>query len=108
MSLELYSTKFYLLCAAGGAMACGATHFAMTPVDVLKCRKQVWSSYIIAQRFLFANINSFDICCESSRIPLCLFYELNEVVCRVKNASLMPTVVQLRRLACQETQDLKV
>jgi solute carrier family 25 phosphate transporter 3 len=39
--LELYSPKFYGLCAAGGMMACGLTHTAIVTLDVLKCRKQI-------------------------------------------------------------------
>lgn len=33
--------SYYLKCVAGGAMACGLTHFAITPLDLVKCRRQV-------------------------------------------------------------------
>ena len=40
-SCEFGSAKFYLLCAVGGALSCGTTHTAMTPLDLVKCRIQV-------------------------------------------------------------------
>lgn len=40
-SCEINSTKFFLLCAAGGACACGTTHTFVTPLDLVKCRLQV-------------------------------------------------------------------
>ncbi|SCZ98811.1 BZ3500_MvSof-1268-A1-R1_Chr3-1g05636 [Microbotryum saponariae] len=39
--IELYSGKYYYTCALGGAVACGATHALVTPLDLVKCRKQV-------------------------------------------------------------------
>jgi len=39
--IELYSGKYYYTCALGGAVACGATHGFVTPLDLVKCRKQV-------------------------------------------------------------------
>ncbi|KAJ2776768.1 Cu/Pi carrier [Coemansia javaensis] len=39
--IEMYSTRYFLTCAMGGALACGLTHYALTPVDMLKCRMQV-------------------------------------------------------------------
>jgi len=41
--VELYSPKFYQVCAVGGALCCGGTHTAVTPLDVVKCNMQVWS-----------------------------------------------------------------
>ena len=35
------SAQYYALCALGGALSCGLTHTALTPVDLLKCRIQV-------------------------------------------------------------------
>ncbi|GAA5907367.1 hypothetical protein JCM6882_002818 [Rhodosporidiobolus microsporus] len=40
-AIELYSGKYYATCALGGAVACGATHAFVTPLDLVKCRKQV-------------------------------------------------------------------
>lgn len=40
-SCEMYSNKFFALCAGGGATACGLTHMLITPLDLVKCRLQV-------------------------------------------------------------------
>lgn len=40
-SCEMYSDKYFILCAAGGAVACGTTHTFVTPLDLVKCRLQV-------------------------------------------------------------------
>lgn len=42
--LELYSGQYYAACTFGGMMACGLTHTAVTPLDLVKCRRQVNSS----------------------------------------------------------------
>ncbi|MBW0496383.1 hypothetical protein O181_036098 [Austropuccinia psidii MF-1] len=39
--IELYSPKFYAACATGGVLACGLTHALVTPLDLVKCRRQV-------------------------------------------------------------------
>ncbi|KAK9900754.1 mitochondrial carrier [Cystobasidium minutum MCA 4210] len=39
--IELYSGRYYATCALGGAVACGATHTFVTPLDLVKCRRQV-------------------------------------------------------------------
>eukprot|EP00179_Madagascaria_erythrocladioides_P010296 CAMPEP_0198310026 /NCGR_PEP_ID=MMETSP1450-20131203/2223_1 /TAXON_ID=753684 ORGANISM="Madagascaria erythrocladiodes, Strain CCMP3234" /NCGR_SAMPLE_ID=MMETSP1450 /ASSEMBLY_ACC=CAM_ASM_001115 /LENGTH=300 /DNA_ID=CAMNT_0044012815 /DNA_START=47 /DNA_END=949 /DNA_ORIENTATION=+ len=41
MATTTRPTSFYLTAAAGGALACGVTHAAITPLDVAKCRMQV-------------------------------------------------------------------
>ncbi|GAA5855857.1 hypothetical protein JCM8547_000388 [Rhodosporidiobolus lusitaniae] len=40
-AIELYSGRYYATCALGGAVACGTTHAFVTPLDLVKCRKQV-------------------------------------------------------------------
>jgi len=40
-SCEVGSAKYYALCAVGGALSCGLTHTAVTPLDLVKCRLQV-------------------------------------------------------------------
>lgn len=40
-TIELYSGKYYATCTFGGLMACGLTHWAVTPLDLVKCRRQV-------------------------------------------------------------------
>ncbi|KAI9760073.1 MAG: DNA-directed RNA polymerases I and III subunit RPAC1 [Chaenotheca gracillima] len=39
--IELYSAKYYATCTFGGLVACGATHTMVTPLDLVKCRRQV-------------------------------------------------------------------
>jgi len=39
--IELYSPKYYAACTFGGIMACGLTHTIVTPLDLVKCRRQV-------------------------------------------------------------------
>jgi len=40
-SCEAGTLKFYALCGVGGALSCGLTHLAVTPLDLVKCRIQV-------------------------------------------------------------------
>lgn len=39
--MELYSGKYFAACGLGGIIACGPTHTAVTPLDLVKCRRQV-------------------------------------------------------------------
>ncbi|KAJ1731363.1 Cu/Pi carrier [Coemansia sp. BCRC 34490] len=39
--IEINSEKYFVYCGVGGILACGNTHFMMTPIDMLKCRLQV-------------------------------------------------------------------
>lgn len=39
--IVLYSGQYYYTCALGGMLACGLTHALVTPLDLVKCRKQV-------------------------------------------------------------------
>ncbi|CAG8956828.1 hypothetical protein HYFRA_00011217 [Hymenoscyphus fraxineus] len=39
--IELYSGKYFGACMLGGIIACGPTHTAVTPLDLVKCRRQV-------------------------------------------------------------------
>lgn len=39
-SCEIGTGKYYAICSLAGIIACGPTHFGMTPVDVVKCRIQ--------------------------------------------------------------------
>merc|ERR1712241_647693 len=40
-SCEFDSAKYFALCGHGGALSCGITHTAVTPLDLVKCRLQV-------------------------------------------------------------------
>jgi len=42
--IELYSGKYFAACGLGGIIACGPTHTAVTPLDLVKCRRQVDSN----------------------------------------------------------------
>lgn len=46
-SCEFGSMKYYALCGFGGILSCGLTHTAVVPLDLVKCRIQVKSSYSI-------------------------------------------------------------
>jgi len=37
-----HDLSYYLKCMIGGALACGLTHAGITPIDLVKCRKQVY------------------------------------------------------------------
>jgi len=39
--IEMFSPAYYAAGAIGGAAACGFTHAAVTPLDVIKCNIQV-------------------------------------------------------------------
>ncbi|KAJ1648481.1 Cu/Pi carrier [Dispira simplex] len=39
--MELYSGQYFYTCALGGSLACGLTHAFVTPLDLVKCRRQV-------------------------------------------------------------------
>ncbi|XP_024524417.1 mitochondrial phosphate carrier protein 3, mitochondrial [Selaginella moellendorffii] len=39
--IAMYSPEFYAACTVGGALCCGLTHMAMTPLDVVKCNMQI-------------------------------------------------------------------
>lgn len=42
--IEMYSKEYFAACTLGGIIACGPTHSAVTPLDLVKCRRQVDSS----------------------------------------------------------------
>ena len=38
---EKHDASYYLKCMVGGMFACGLTHTAIVPLDVMKCKKQI-------------------------------------------------------------------
>jgi len=40
-AIELYSKQYFAACTIGGIIACGPTHTAVTPLDLVKTRRQV-------------------------------------------------------------------
>jgi solute carrier family 25 phosphate transporter 3 len=41
MAGDSHDASYYMKCMFGGMLACGLTHTAMVPLDVMKCKKQV-------------------------------------------------------------------
>lgn len=41
MGADKHDLSYYMKCVVGGALACGLTHAAITPLDLVKCRRQV-------------------------------------------------------------------
>ena len=39
--INLYTPEFYAACTMGGVLSCGLTHTFVTPLDLVKCRRQV-------------------------------------------------------------------
>lgn len=39
--IGLFTPQYYAACTLGGIIACGPTHSAVTPLDLVKCRRQV-------------------------------------------------------------------
>lgn len=56
--IEPYSAKYFYSCALGGIVACGPTHTAITPLDLVKTRRQVdtklYKSNVSAWRSIYA------------------------------------------------------
>ncbi|KAF2729953.1 mitochondrial carrier [Polyplosphaeria fusca] len=40
-NIELFSGTYFAACTVGGVIACGPTHTMVTPLDLVKCRRQV-------------------------------------------------------------------
>ena len=47
--IEMFSPAYYAAGAVGGSAACGFTHAAVTPLDVIKCNIQVRT--VVAARY---------------------------------------------------------
>lgn len=45
MAQEKHDMSYYLKCMMGGVLACGLTHTAIVPLDVMKCKKQIDSGF---------------------------------------------------------------
>jgi len=41
MGADDHDLTYYFKCMIGGMLGCGATHTAVVPLDVVKCRKQI-------------------------------------------------------------------
>ena len=40
---DVHDMSYYGKCMVGGILSCGLTHMLVCPLDIVKCRKQVWS-----------------------------------------------------------------
>jgi len=38
---DVHDASYYAKCMVGGIFACGLTHMAVCPLDIVKCRAQV-------------------------------------------------------------------
>ncbi|PLB47869.1 putative mitochondrial phosphate transporter Pic2 [Aspergillus steynii IBT 23096] len=56
--IEPNSARYFASCTVGGIVACGPTHTAVTPLDLVKCRRQVdpsiYKSNLSAWRSIYA------------------------------------------------------
>ena len=39
-AIEMYSGRYYAACTMGGILACGPTHWSVTILDLVKCRRR--------------------------------------------------------------------
>lgn len=39
---DVHDMSYYGKCMVGGILSCGLTHMLVCPLDIVKCRKQVW------------------------------------------------------------------
>jgi len=46
-SCEFGSGKYFALCGLGGIISCGTTHTAVVPLDLVKCRIQVFFLLVV-------------------------------------------------------------
>ncbi|KAL6240187.1 hypothetical protein BDW75DRAFT_236006 [Aspergillus navahoensis] len=53
-----WSAKYYAACSFGGLLACGLTHTAVTPLDLIKCRRQVDSTLYKSNMDAFKKIRA--------------------------------------------------
>lgn len=44
---DKHDLSYYLKCMVGGVLACGVTHTGIVPIDIVKCRKQVFYFYFL-------------------------------------------------------------
>lgn len=51
---DVHDASYYFKCMIGGVLACGLTHTAIVPLDVVKCKRQIDSGF---SKGLFDGIN---------------------------------------------------
>ena len=50
---DVHDFKYYTTCMMGGILACGLTHAAICPIDIVKCRKQVREFSFFLTKLIF-------------------------------------------------------
>ncbi|KAJ5884907.1 mitochondrial phosphate carrier protein [Penicillium taxi] len=58
--IEPWTPKYYVACTVGGMLACGLTHTAVTPLDLIKCRLQVDSKLYKSNIQAFTKIRTVE------------------------------------------------
>ncbi|OQD77277.1 hypothetical protein PENDEC_c003G00208 [Penicillium decumbens] len=58
--IEPWTPKYYAACIVGGMLACGLTHTAVTPLDLIKCRRQVDPALYRSNMQAFSKIRSLE------------------------------------------------
>ncbi|KAJ5233513.1 mitochondrial phosphate carrier protein [Penicillium citrinum] len=58
--IEPWSARYYAACTVGGMLACGVTHTAVTPLDLIKCRRQVDSKLYSSNTQAFSKIRAVE------------------------------------------------
>ena len=53
---DVHDLSYYGKCMIGGIFACGLTHAAICPLDIVKCRKQVSFKIVVFQFELESDI----------------------------------------------------
>ena len=43
---DVHDMSYYAKCMVGGIFACGITHAAVCPLDIVKCRRQVSCDFV--------------------------------------------------------------
>ena len=66
---DKHDLTYYLKCMMGGVLACGVTHAGITPLDVVKCRKQVLCNDFSST---FTNLRNMNNSC----LETCSLYHL--------------------------------
>lgn len=50
---DVHDMSYYGKCMVAGILACGVTHAAICPLDIVKCRKQVSFRYFVLALIFF-------------------------------------------------------
>lgn len=68
---DVHDMSYYGKCMVGGIFACGLTHMAVCPLDIVKCRMQVSLDFFFSQLAL-CSLNRLRSC-SNSNLPIFVF-----------------------------------